>query len=158
MQFVLCCVQMNWTEHGVKRGSLQRGNRVDKDEGMEDNSLYSGRETGTPAHLSVCLTCLSTCVNAGGLAVFTISLKPSNQFSHSSQCWSGGWVEASPGCSIACIHCYRHTTKMTAHAGLVQHSHQSHHHRFPLVSEDCGNPWSCGGGRLLQLLHSVWWL
>ncbi|XP_018548954.1 docking protein 2 [Lates calcarifer] len=36
---------MNWTEHGVKRGSLQRGNRVDKDEGMEDNSLYSGRET-----------------------------------------------------------------------------------------------------------------
>ncbi|GAA6230638.1 docking protein 2-like [Lates japonicus] len=36
---------MNWTEHGVKRGSLQRGNRVDEDERMEDNSLYSGRET-----------------------------------------------------------------------------------------------------------------
>ncbi|TDH12604.1 hypothetical protein EPR50_G00048730 [Perca flavescens] len=35
----------NWTEHGVKKGSLQRGNRVDEDEGMEDNSLYSGRET-----------------------------------------------------------------------------------------------------------------
>uniref|UniRef100_A0A3B4UCX5 Docking protein 2-like n=1 Tax=Seriola dumerili TaxID=41447 RepID=A0A3B4UCX5_SERDU len=36
---------MSWTEHGVKRGSLQRGNRVDEDERMEDNSLYSGRET-----------------------------------------------------------------------------------------------------------------
>ncbi|XP_034727921.1 docking protein 2-like [Etheostoma cragini] len=35
----------NWTEHRVKRGSLQRGNRVDEDAGMEDNSLYSGRET-----------------------------------------------------------------------------------------------------------------
>uniref|UniRef100_A0A671TPR9 Docking protein 2 n=1 Tax=Sparus aurata TaxID=8175 RepID=A0A671TPR9_SPAAU len=36
---------MSWSEHSVKRGSLQRGNRVDEDEGMEDNSLYSGRET-----------------------------------------------------------------------------------------------------------------
>uniref|UniRef100_UPI0037E9966B docking protein 2 isoform X2 n=1 Tax=Semicossyphus pulcher TaxID=241346 RepID=UPI0037E9966B len=36
---------MSWTEHSVKRGSLQRGNTVDEDEGMEDNSLYSGRET-----------------------------------------------------------------------------------------------------------------
>ncbi|XP_060894143.1 docking protein 2-like isoform X2 [Labrus mixtus] len=36
---------MSWMEHSVKRGSLQRGNRVDEDEGMEDNSLYSGRET-----------------------------------------------------------------------------------------------------------------
>ncbi|XP_071328479.1 docking protein 1 isoform X2 [Trachinotus anak] len=36
---------MSWTEHGGKRGSLQRGNRVDEDEGMEDNSLYSGRES-----------------------------------------------------------------------------------------------------------------
>uniref|UniRef100_A0A8C9XMU1 Docking protein 2 n=1 Tax=Sander lucioperca TaxID=283035 RepID=A0A8C9XMU1_SANLU len=36
---------INWTEHGGKRGSLQRGNRVDEDAGMEDNSLYSGRET-----------------------------------------------------------------------------------------------------------------
>ncbi|XP_040010939.1 docking protein 2-like [Xiphias gladius] len=36
---------MSWMEHGGKRGSLQRGNRVDEDEGMEDNSLYSGRET-----------------------------------------------------------------------------------------------------------------
>ncbi|XP_020505415.2 docking protein 2 isoform X1 [Labrus bergylta] len=35
---------MSWMEHSVKRGSLQRGNRVDEDEGMEDNSLYSGRE------------------------------------------------------------------------------------------------------------------
>ena len=39
----------------MKRGSLQRGNRVDEDEGMEDNSLYSGRETGTPVGLSVYL-------------------------------------------------------------------------------------------------------
>ncbi|XP_044053348.1 docking protein 2 isoform X1 [Siniperca chuatsi] len=36
---------MSWMEHSVRRGSLQRGNRVDEDEGMEDNSLYSGRET-----------------------------------------------------------------------------------------------------------------
>ncbi|XP_070690681.1 docking protein 2 isoform X2 [Pempheris klunzingeri] len=36
---------MSWMEPSVKRGSLQRGNRVDEDEGMEDNSLYSGRET-----------------------------------------------------------------------------------------------------------------
>ncbi|KAL7392274.1 hypothetical protein ABVT39_022263 [Epinephelus coioides] len=35
---------MKWTEHGVKRGSLQRGHRVEEEEGMEDNSLYSGRE------------------------------------------------------------------------------------------------------------------
>lgn len=48
---------MSWTEHGVKRGSLQRGNRVDEDEGMEDNSLYSGRETGRPVHLSHISTC-----------------------------------------------------------------------------------------------------
>lgn len=40
-------MQMSWMEHGVKRGSLHRGKRVDEDEGMEDNSLYSGRETGT---------------------------------------------------------------------------------------------------------------
>ncbi|XP_041793676.1 docking protein 2 isoform X2 [Chelmon rostratus] len=36
---------MSWTEHSVKRRSLQRGSRVDQEEGMEDNSLYSGRET-----------------------------------------------------------------------------------------------------------------
>ncbi|XP_076587804.1 uncharacterized protein dok2 [Chaetodon auriga] len=36
---------MSWTEQSVKRRSLQRGNRVDQEEGMEDNSLYSGRET-----------------------------------------------------------------------------------------------------------------
>ncbi|XP_019965914.2 docking protein 2 [Paralichthys olivaceus] len=36
---------MSWTEHGVKRGSVQRGTRVEEDEGMEDNSLYSGRQT-----------------------------------------------------------------------------------------------------------------
>ncbi|XP_013878247.1 docking protein 2 [Austrofundulus limnaeus] len=36
---------MSWTEPGGKRGSLQRGSRVDEDQGMEDNSLYSGRET-----------------------------------------------------------------------------------------------------------------
>ncbi|XP_054895788.1 docking protein 2 [Poeciliopsis prolifica] len=35
---------MSWTEGGAKRGSLQRGNRVEEEEGMEDNSLYSGRE------------------------------------------------------------------------------------------------------------------
>ncbi|CAB1431748.1 unnamed protein product [Pleuronectes platessa] len=28
----------------VKRGSMQRGSRVEEDEGMEDNSLYSGRQ------------------------------------------------------------------------------------------------------------------
>ncbi|XP_027142229.1 docking protein 2 [Larimichthys crocea] len=32
---------MSWMEPCVKRGSLQRGNRVEEDEGMEDNSLYS---------------------------------------------------------------------------------------------------------------------
>ncbi|XP_029915367.1 docking protein 2 [Myripristis murdjan] len=36
---------MSWAERGGKRASLHRGNRVDEDEGMEDNSLYSGRET-----------------------------------------------------------------------------------------------------------------
>ncbi|XP_034452944.1 docking protein 2-like [Hippoglossus hippoglossus] len=36
---------MSWTEHSVKRGSMQRGTRVEEDEGMEDNSLYSGRQT-----------------------------------------------------------------------------------------------------------------
>ncbi|CAJ1069564.1 docking protein 2 isoform X1 [Xyrichtys novacula] len=36
---------MSWTEQSVKRGSLHRGNRVDEDEGMEDNSLYSSRQT-----------------------------------------------------------------------------------------------------------------
>ncbi|XP_034547568.1 docking protein 2 [Notolabrus celidotus] len=36
---------MSWTgEHSVKRGSLHRGNRVEEHEGMEDNSLYGGRE------------------------------------------------------------------------------------------------------------------
>ncbi|XP_068166897.1 docking protein 2 [Antennarius striatus] len=36
---------MSRMEHKLKRGSLQRRNRPDEDEGMEDNSLYSGRET-----------------------------------------------------------------------------------------------------------------
>ncbi|KAG7490871.1 docking protein 2-like [Solea senegalensis] len=36
---------MSWTEPGGKRGSLQRGNRVDEDGGMEDNLLYSSRDT-----------------------------------------------------------------------------------------------------------------
>uniref|UniRef100_A0A672YMI8 Docking protein 2 n=1 Tax=Sphaeramia orbicularis TaxID=375764 RepID=A0A672YMI8_9TELE len=36
---------MNWVEPAVKRGSLHRGTRVDEDQGMEDNSLYSGRDT-----------------------------------------------------------------------------------------------------------------
>ncbi|XP_068617054.1 docking protein 2 [Brachionichthys hirsutus] len=36
---------VSWMEHKVKRGSLQRRKRRDEDEGMEDNSLYSGRET-----------------------------------------------------------------------------------------------------------------
>uniref|UniRef100_A0A3B5MV20 Uncharacterized protein n=1 Tax=Xiphophorus couchianus TaxID=32473 RepID=A0A3B5MV20_9TELE len=35
---------MSWTEGGAKRGSLQRGNRVEEEEGMEDNSLYSVRD------------------------------------------------------------------------------------------------------------------
>ncbi|KAK9521952.1 hypothetical protein VZT92_018455 [Zoarces viviparus] len=35
---------MNWTEPGVKRGSLLRGRGADEDAGMEDNSLYSGTE------------------------------------------------------------------------------------------------------------------
>ncbi|KAG7214293.1 hypothetical protein INR49_023213, partial [Caranx melampygus] len=45
----------------VKRGSLHRGSRVEEDEGMEDNSLYSGRETFTP-HTPVQTShlCLST--------------------------------------------------------------------------------------------------
>ncbi|XP_056888682.1 docking protein 2 isoform X2 [Takifugu flavidus] len=34
---------MNWTETSMKR-SLQRGQQPDNEEGMEDNSLYSGRE------------------------------------------------------------------------------------------------------------------
>eukprot|EP00064_Thunnus_orientalis_P023119 superscaffoldBa00008434_g23348 len=36
---------MSWTERSVRRGSLHRGQRVDEDEGMEDNSLYGGRDT-----------------------------------------------------------------------------------------------------------------
>ncbi|KAM3867595.1 docking protein 2 [Diretmus argenteus] len=36
---------ISWAEHGGKRGSLQRGSRVEEEEGMEDNSLYSGRQT-----------------------------------------------------------------------------------------------------------------
>uniref|UniRef100_A0A3Q3X9J4 Uncharacterized protein n=1 Tax=Mola mola TaxID=94237 RepID=A0A3Q3X9J4_MOLML len=44
---------MSWTEPSVKRGSLQRGHRVDEDEGMEDNALYSGRETGTDFRVCV---------------------------------------------------------------------------------------------------------
>ncbi|KAF7641433.1 hypothetical protein LDENG_00281610, partial [Lucifuga dentata] len=44
---------MSWADHGMKRGSLQRGSRVDEDEGMEDNSLYGGRQTGTC--LPICL-------------------------------------------------------------------------------------------------------
>lgn len=36
---------MSWMDPGVKRGSLQKANRVEEDEGMEDNSLYSGRDT-----------------------------------------------------------------------------------------------------------------
>lgn len=46
---------MNWTDHGVKRGSLQRANRVDEEEGMEDNSLYSGRETVSVRDFRVCV-------------------------------------------------------------------------------------------------------
>ncbi|KAM9858864.1 docking protein 2 [Aulostomus maculatus] len=34
---------VSWAEHGMKRGSLQRGNQ-EGEEGMEDNSLYSGRD------------------------------------------------------------------------------------------------------------------
>ncbi|XP_076003591.1 uncharacterized protein dok2 isoform X2 [Genypterus blacodes] len=34
---------MSWAERGMKRGSLQRGRRVDED--MEENSLYGGRQT-----------------------------------------------------------------------------------------------------------------
>ncbi|MEQ2314887.1 hypothetical protein AMECASPLE_016547 [Ameca splendens] len=44
---------MSWTDGGVKRASLQRGNRVDEDEGMEDNSLYSSRETVRDFKVSV---------------------------------------------------------------------------------------------------------
>ncbi|XP_030579461.1 docking protein 2 [Archocentrus centrarchus] len=44
---------MNWVDPAVKRGSLQRGNRVDEDEGMEDNSLYSGRETVRDFRVSI---------------------------------------------------------------------------------------------------------
>uniref|UniRef100_A0A8C6PLB4 Docking protein 2 n=1 Tax=Nothobranchius furzeri TaxID=105023 RepID=A0A8C6PLB4_NOTFU len=38
------CEQMSWMEAGAKRGTLQRGNKVDEDKGMEDNSLYSGQD------------------------------------------------------------------------------------------------------------------
>ncbi|XP_019201949.1 docking protein 2 [Oreochromis niloticus] len=44
---------MSWTDTGVKRGSLQRGTRVEEDEGMEDNSLYSGRETVRDFRVSI---------------------------------------------------------------------------------------------------------
>ncbi|XP_061586139.1 docking protein 2 [Cololabis saira] len=36
---------MKWLEPTGKRGSLQRTSKVEDDEGMEDNSLYSGRKT-----------------------------------------------------------------------------------------------------------------
>ncbi|XP_068457833.1 docking protein 2 [Clinocottus analis] len=36
---------MNWTDPEGRRSSLLRGRGVDKEAGMEDNSLYSGRET-----------------------------------------------------------------------------------------------------------------
>ncbi|XP_060927619.1 LOW QUALITY PROTEIN: docking protein 2-like [Limanda limanda] len=36
---------MSWTEPSVRRGSVQRGTRVEEDQGMEDNSLYSGTPT-----------------------------------------------------------------------------------------------------------------
>ncbi|KAM4745496.1 uncharacterized protein dok2 isoform 2-T2 [Anableps anableps] len=44
---------MSWTDGGAKRGSLQRGSRVEEDERMEDNSLYSGRETVRDFKVSV---------------------------------------------------------------------------------------------------------
>ncbi|KAK2901550.1 docking protein 2 [Channa argus] len=46
---------MSWMEHSVKRGSLHRGNRVEEDAGMEDNSLYSGRETVSVRDFRVCI-------------------------------------------------------------------------------------------------------
>lgn len=46
---------MNWTDHSVKRGSLQRGHRVDEEEGMEDNSLYSSRKTVSVRDFRVCV-------------------------------------------------------------------------------------------------------
>nr|XP_020450980.1 docking protein 2 [Monopterus albus] len=46
---------MSWTEPGVKRGSLHRGNRVDEDERTEDNSLYSSRETVAVRDFRVCV-------------------------------------------------------------------------------------------------------
>uniref|UniRef100_A0A3P8UBC6 Docking protein 2 n=1 Tax=Amphiprion percula TaxID=161767 RepID=A0A3P8UBC6_AMPPE len=44
---------MSWMDPGVKRGSLQRAARVEEDEGMEDNFLYSGRDTGRDFRVSV---------------------------------------------------------------------------------------------------------
>ncbi|XP_072243244.1 docking protein 2 isoform X2 [Leuresthes tenuis] len=46
---------MSWMDHGVKRGSLQRGSRVEEDEMMEQNSLYSGRETVSVHDFRVCV-------------------------------------------------------------------------------------------------------
>ncbi|XP_026176940.1 uncharacterized protein dok2 isoform X2 [Mastacembelus armatus] len=46
---------MSWVEHGGKRGSLHRAARVDEDEGMEDNSLYSGRGTVSMQDFRVCV-------------------------------------------------------------------------------------------------------
>ncbi|XP_055367285.1 LOW QUALITY PROTEIN: docking protein 2-like [Betta splendens] len=46
---------MSWAEPGAKRASLQRGTRVEGEEGMEDNSLYSGRQTGTLRDFKVCV-------------------------------------------------------------------------------------------------------
>uniref|UniRef100_A0A8C2WQ85 Docking protein 2 n=1 Tax=Cyclopterus lumpus TaxID=8103 RepID=A0A8C2WQ85_CYCLU len=44
---------MNWTEAGGRRSSLLRGRGADEEAGMEDNSLYSGREKVRDFRVSV---------------------------------------------------------------------------------------------------------
>uniref|UniRef100_A0A3P9LB83 Docking protein 2 n=1 Tax=Oryzias latipes TaxID=8090 RepID=A0A3P9LB83_ORYLA len=44
---------MNWLDQGSKSSNLQRGNQLERSAGMEDNSLYSGRETAHDFRVSV---------------------------------------------------------------------------------------------------------
>ncbi|XP_036069619.1 docking protein 2 isoform X2 [Oryzias melastigma] len=45
--------KMNWLDQGSKSSNLQRGNQLERSQGMEDNSLYSGRETARDFRVSV---------------------------------------------------------------------------------------------------------
>ncbi|XP_037535915.1 docking protein 2-like [Nematolebias whitei] len=52
---------MSWTDGAGKRGNLQKGSRVDENEGMEDNLLYSGRETDVPLFMQMNKVSLKLC-------------------------------------------------------------------------------------------------